>query len=252
MPIGRHQVKSKSTVAYVLQCHPETKVHLPATEILERDTFFQMVRAHKIVYLKPDRGRKSQGVLRVERKKDGSYRLRRSERKDEMHFTSLQALWSAVRKLTSDTRYVIQQGIDSLTKDRRYFDLRCHALRIDGEWVVAGICARLGAPGNIVTTSHIGGTPTLVETLFADLLGYSKKEQKRVMEKLHDCILHAVKAVSPIYPKNWEFAVDIGLDTEKNVWIYEVNNEPLIRGNFRLLPDKTLYRKIESLRKIAK
>lgn len=252
MPIGRGNVKSKSLVAYVLQCHPETKRYLPATEILERETLFRMLRKHKIVYLKPDRGRKSRGVLRVEQRQEGSYRLRKSEQKDEMKFSSKQALWSEVNKLTSDTRYIIQQGINSVTKDRRYFDLRCHALRVHGKWRVGGICARVGAPGNIVTTSHIGGTPTLMEKLFTDLLGYSKKEQKEVMEKLHDCILHAVKAVSPIYPKNWEFAVDIGLDTDKNVWIYEVNNEPLIRGNFKLLPDKTLYRKIESLRKIAK
>jgi hypothetical protein len=252
MPIGRGSVKSKSLVAYVLQCHPETKGYLPDTEILYRDTLHGMVRKYKKVYLKPDRGRKSRGVLQVEQTNTGSYRLRRSHQRSEMNFKSLSALWSKVRDLTSDTRYVIQQGINSVTKDQRYFDLRCHALRVDGKWVVGGICARVGAPGHIVTTSHIGGTPTLVETLFTDLLGYSKKEQKQVMEKLHDCILQTVKVVSPIYPKNWEFAVDIGLDTKKNVWIYEVNNQPLIQGNFRLLPDKTLSRRIESLRKIAK
>jgi YheC/D like ATP-grasp len=252
MPIRRYQVKSKSTVAYVLQSHPDTKGYLPATEILGRERFYRMVQTYKIVYLKPDGGRKSRGVLRVEQKHEGSYRLRKSEQRDEKQFTSLQALWSEVNRLTSGTRYIIQQGINSVTKDRRYFDLRCHALRIDGKWEVAGICARVGSPGNIVTTSHIGGTPTLMEKLFTDLLGYSKHEQKEVMEKLHDCILHAVKAVSPLYPKNWEFAVDIGLDTDQNVWIYEVNIEPAIRGNFRMLPDQTLYRKIKSLRKIAK
>ena len=118
--------------------------------------------------------------------------------------------------------------------------------------MVGGICARVGEPGNIVTTSHIGGTPTTLETLFTQLLDYNEEEQTQVIKGLHDCILKAVKVVSPIYPRNWEFAVDIGLDTEKQVWIYEVNNEPLIRGNFKLLPDKTLYKRIRSLREIAK
>ena len=59
MPIRRHQVKSKSTVAYVLQSRPETKGYLPATEILERERFYRMVKTYKVVYLKPDGGRKS-------------------------------------------------------------------------------------------------------------------------------------------------------------------------------------------------
>lgn len=252
MPIGRHQVKSKSTVAYVLQCHPETNVYLPATEILSERTLLDMIQKYEKLYLKPDQGRKSRGIIRVERAGPSSYLLRRSNEENQQEFDRLTLLWSEVQKLTSDTRYIVQQGINSITKDSRYFDLRCHVLRVHGEWVIGGICARVGAPGNIVTTSHIGGTPTSLETLFTQLLDYSEEEQTQVIERLHDCILKAVKVVSPIYPRNWEFAVDIGLDTEKQVWIYEVNNEPLIRGNFGLLPNKTMYNKIRSLRKKAK
>ena len=93
--------------------------------------------------------------------------------------------------LTSDSRYIIQQGINSITKDSRYFDLRCHVLRVHGKWIVGGICARVGAPGNIVTTSHIGGTPTPLETLFTQLLDYNEEEQAQVIERLNDCILKA-------------------------------------------------------------
>ncbi len=252
MPIGRHQVKSKSTVAYVLQCHSETNIYLPATEILSERTLSDMIRKHKKLYLKPDRGRKSRGVIRVERAGSSSYLVRRSNEVKQQEFNRFTSLWSEVQKLTSDRRYIVQQGINSTTKDSRYFDLRCHALRVHGKWMVGGICARVGAPGNIVTTSHIGGTPIPLETLFTQLLDYNEEEQTQVIERLHDCILKTVKVVSPIYPRNWEFAVDIGLDKEKQVWIYEVNNEPLIRGNFGLLPDKTLYNRIKSLRKIAK
>jgi hypothetical protein len=252
MPIRGYQVKSKSIVAYVLQCHPETNVYLPATEILDEVTFKHMVQKYEKVYLKPDQGRKSRGIIRVEKVQEGLYLLRGSDSEKQLEFENIPVLWSAVRDMTSGTRHVIQQGVNSVTKDQRFFDLRCHALRVHGEWVVGGICARLGLPGKIVTTSHIGGTPIMLETLFTELLDYSGKEQKLVMERLYDCILKAVKVVSPIYPRNWEFAVDIGLDTEKQVWIYEVNIEPLIRGNFKLLPDQSLYQRIRSLREIAK
>lgn len=252
MPIGRHQVKSKSTVAYVLHCNSETNIYLPATEILSERTLSNMIQKYNKLYLKPDRGRKSRGIIRVERTGPSSYLLRRSNEVEQQEFNDFTSLWSEVRKLASYRRYIVQQGINSKTEDSRYFDLRCHALRVNGEWVVGGICARVGALGNIVTTSHIGGTPTTLETLFTQLLDYNEEEQAQVTERLHDCILKAVKTVSPIYPRNYEFAVDIGLDKEKQVWIYEVNNEPLIRGNFKILSDKTLYKRIMSLRKKAK
>ncbi len=251
MPITRSQVKSKTMVAYILQSHDKSNIYLPDIEVLNKRTFEEILEKHKTVYLKPDRGRKSEGIIRIYRN-EGFYLLRKSKEELEYKFDSQPSLWSSVRKLTSHTRYVIQQGINSVTKDNRYFDLRCHALRIHGEWVIGGICARLGSPGNIVTTSHIGGTPILLDSLFTDFLGYSKEDQDQVMEILQDCILNAVNVVSPVYPRNWEFAVDIGLDTDKRVWIYEVNNEPLIRGNFKLLTDKKLYEKIRYLRTIAK
>ncbi|MBO1004496.1 YheC/YheD family protein [Pseudogracilibacillus auburnensis] len=252
MPIGRHQVKSKSTVAYVLQCHSETNIYLPITEILSKRTFSNMIQKNKKLYIKPDQGRKSRGIIRVERADSNSYLLRTSNEVNQQEFNHLTPLWSEIRKLTSGRRYIVQQEINSMTKDSRYFDLRCHALRVHGEWIVGGICARVGAAGNIVTTSHIGGTPTPLETLFTQLLDYNEEEQTQVIKRLHDCTLQAVKVVSPIYPRNWEFAVDVGLDKDKQVWIYEVNNEPLIRGNFNLLPDKTLYKRIKFLREIAK
>lgn len=251
MPITRSQVKSKTMVAYILQSHRKTKIYLPDIEVLNKRTFKEILKKHETVYLKPDRGRKSKGIIRIDRN-EGFYLLRKSKEELEYKFDSQPSLWSSVSKLTSHTRHVIQQGINSVTKDNRYFDLRCHALRIHGEWVIGGICARLGSSGNIVTTSHIGGTPILLDSLFTDFLGYSKEDQDRVMEILQDCILNAVNVVSRVYPRNWEFAVDIGLDTDKRVWIYEVNNEPLIRGTFKLLTDKKLYEKIRYLRTIAK
>ncbi|MEH7505659.1 YheC/YheD family protein [Neobacillus drentensis] len=251
MPITRSQVKSKTMVAYILQSHDKSNIYLPDIEVLNQRNFEEMLEKHETVYLKPDRGRKSKGIIRI-RRTEGLYLLRKSNEELEYKFDSQPSLWSSVRQWTSHTRYVIQQGINSVTKDNRYFDLRCHALRIHGEWVIGGICARLGSPGNIVTTSHIGGTPILLDSLFTDFLGYSKEDQDQVMEILQDCILNAVNVVSPVYPRNWEFAVDIGLDTDKRVWIYEVNNEPLIRGNFKLLTDKKLYEKIRYLRTIAK
>ena len=97
MPIGRHQVKSKSTVAYVFQCHSETNIYLPATEILTKRKLSNMIRKNGKLYLKPDRGRKSRGIIRVKRVDPSSYLLRRSNEVKQQEFNSFSALWSEVQ-----------------------------------------------------------------------------------------------------------------------------------------------------------
>ncbi|BCU81872.1 hypothetical protein JIR001_16550 [Polycladomyces abyssicola] len=249
MSIKKHHVKSKLAVAYQLIHTPKIAAHIPKTELLYKNSLKRMIKKYDKVYLKPDRGRKSRGVIRIERLKDDRFKIRYGSHKK---YADRKEIWEKVDSLTKDKKYIIQQAIDSVTKDRRHFDLRCHVLRIHGKWVVGGICGRLGAPGSIVTTSHLGGTPTPIYTLFTRHLKYSSKESIKMILQLKECALKTVKVVSQMYPNLKEFAVDMGIDRKKRIWIYEVNIEPLTKGNFKMLPDKTLYRKIQRMRKIAK
>ncbi|TMW71267.1 YheC/YheD family protein [Alteribacter natronophilus] len=251
MPIRNYSVARKSMVSYVLSCYPETSVYLPKTEILNKKSLSSMLNFYKKVYIKPDKGGKSKGIIQIS-KTSKRFILLKSRKAQKEQYSDFSSLWRAVLQHTNGKRHIIQQAINSITKDGRQFDLRCHVIRVNGVWTVGGICARLGPQGEIVTTSHMGGTPCELDSLFDKLLDYTETERKEVIKTLHDCILKASKAVSPIYPKNYEFGIDIGLDTSKRVWIYEVNSRPLIRGNFKRLPTKEIYKRIQSLRIQAK
>lgn len=249
MAIEKHHVKSKLAVAYQLMYSPDVSDHIPETELLRESSFRRMIIKHDKVYLKPDGGRKSRGVIRIEKLGNGSFRLRQGT---DSEYLDEQELWTRVKGMIGDTKYIIQRAIDSVTIEGRHFDLRCHAVRVNGKWRVGGICGRLGERESVVTTSHYGGTPTLIETLFKRHLKYSDKEQSQMYRKVESCILKTVNRVSYMYPNLIEFAVDIGIDRKKRIWIYEVNIEPLIRGNFKLLPDKRLYQRIQKLRRMAR
>ncbi|WP_188646061.1 YheC/YheD family protein [Marinithermofilum abyssi] len=249
MSIKKHHVKSKLAVAYQLLHTPEVSVHIPETELFYKKSFKQMIKKHSKVYLKPDRGRKSRGVLRVERLKGNRFKIRSGSRSK---YVNHKYIWTKVNHMIKDKRYIIQQAIDSVTKDGRHFDLRCHLVRIHGKWKVCGICGRLGERGSVVTTSHLGGTPTSVEKLFFRHLNYSRRKKEKMIKILEKCAVEAVNNVSRMYPNLKEFAVDMGIDTKSRVWIYEVNIEPLTKGNFGKLPDRTLYRKIKKMRKMAR
>lgn len=180
MSIKKHHVKSKLAVAYQLIHTPGIAAHIPETELLYESSFKRMIKKHRKLYLKPDRGRKSKGVVRIERLTEKRFKIRYGTRKK---VTDYKDLWTKVKRLTENRRYVIQQAIDSVTKDRRHFDLRCHLVRIRGKWQVGGICGRLGEPGSVVTTSHSGGTPLPVDKLFSRHLNYSKKKKRKCSGK---------------------------------------------------------------------
>jgi hypothetical protein len=249
MSIKRHHVKSKLAVCYQLSHTPEVAGHIPDTELLYESSFKRMMKKHVKVYLKPDRGRKSRGVMQIERLTDKRFKIRQMSNTE---YVESKEIWAKINNMTRNRKYLIQQAVDSVTKDRRHFDLRCHALRINGKWKVGGICGRLGKQGSVVTTSHAGGTPTLVKTLFTRHLRYSRRETSEMILTVEKCVIKTVNTVSRMYPNLKEFAVDIGIDPQKRIWIYEVNIEPLIRGNFKLLPNKTLYRRIRHMRRTAK
>jgi hypothetical protein len=249
LAIEKHHVKSKLAVAYQLIHTPRVSRHIPETELLRESAFYRMIKKHDKIYLKPDQGRKSRGVIRIERLKNDSFKLRQGT---GVNYVRYKDIWANVNSMTEGNRYIIQRAVDSMTKDGRPFDLRCHTLRVRGHWKVGGICGRLGEHGSIVTTSHYGGTPTLLDTLFKRHLRYTYKERTKLNRELERCVVNTVRQVSRMYPNLEEFAVDIGIDRHKRIWIYEVNIEPLIRGNFKMLPDRTLYRKIKRMRRIAK
>jgi glutathione synthase/RimK-type ligase-like ATP-grasp enzyme len=249
MTIERHHVKSKLAVAYKLIHTPEIFRHIPDTDLLRDSSLKKMIKKHSKIYLKPDRGRKSRGIIRIERLNENRFKIRIES---DIQYVDEKELWRKVQYMTRDRKYLVQQAIDSVTKDDRHFDLRCHVVRIKGEWWLGGICGRLGKRGSVVTTSHAGGTPTLLETLFTRNLDYSRSEQLDMTQRLEKVAVSAARNVSQLYPNLKEFAVDIGVDTRKRIWIYEVNIEPLIRGNFKMLPDKTLYRRIQSMRRRAR
>ncbi|TJY42592.1 hypothetical protein E5161_06990 [Cohnella pontilimi] len=249
MALEQHHVKSKLAVAYQLTYTPGLSEYIPPTELFRESAFRRMIKKYDNLYLKPDRGRKSRGVYRIERDSGQRFKIRRGTHTEYVHADDL---WRKVRSLTGDDRYVIQKAVDSVTKDGRHFDLRCHALRIDGKWKAVGMCGRLGEKGSVVTTSHYGGTPTYLDTLFSRHLNYSRKEISDMKRRLEKCVVKTVSRVSQMYPNLKEYAVDIGVDRKKRIWIFEVNIEPAIEGNFGKLPDLSLYRKVKKLRKIAK
>lgn len=242
--INKIHIKSKLSVAYLLTNTPNTLDHIPATQLLGKGSFNRMLNDFPIVYIKSDAGSKGKGIIRVDRLGSELFVIRNS--KDTVECNTQQAAWKIVNGLTRGKKYIIQQGINSVSVNNSHFDLRVHMMRVNGKWSPLGMCGKLAAPGKIVTNWWRGGKILPVDVLFTDELGYSPETKDTVLKNIEEFSIQTAEAVGKMYPSNFEFGLDIGIDQDQKLWLFEANINPQIKD----LYDKTTYNTIRMLRKI--
>ncbi|SFS90555.1 YheC/YheD family protein [Marininema halotolerans] len=239
--------RNKVRIARLLGPHPATQSVMPTTVLFTRQNLQQMIKKHPMLYLKPSAGCQSRGVIRVTRGANG-YIIRGLYRRNSVLTSS--ELYTTLQRQINGQRYIIQQGIDSEDRQGNHFDIRVHLFRINRQWKVGGMAARVAEPNGIVAGLHQGGTALTLPRFMMNHLGYGPGQQNNVTAKLEDAALKAVRIVSKTVPRKSEMAVDMGIDRSHRVWIFEVNYAlPAIR--LFQFADKDLFRKLLSLRKKA-
>ncbi|PTX58871.1 YheC/D-like protein [Melghirimyces profundicolus] len=242
-------VTSKWGNARLLSRHPSTAPHVPVTRIFNRDNLKEMIARFPSLYLKPVFSCRGKGILRVDVWRNGGYLLRKRDPSRE-HCRDEKILWSRILRETGRRPYVIQQSIQSVTREGRPFDIRVHLVRIGGKWVNAGIVGKLAGSRSIVTNRHSGGKPKPVRKLLLEDLRLTTEQTEYMTRNLEEVARRAVLVISRHHPKWWEFGVDAGIDSKGRIWIYEVNITP--GGMVFKAADRDAFRELLRLRRIAR
>lgn len=241
------KVISKIGNHVLLRRNSQTASHLPETHRFSQETFKNMCRKYPLVYVKPNDSSKGKGIIRIERLSDGQYLIKDRDTKGRTTVSGLQAAYLRVlaRKMRGRL-YLVQQGIHSVTKFGRPFDIRAHFLRLNGKWTCMGLIGKQAPSLGVVTNGSSGGTTILVSTLLRSKLGYSQEKYVTTRARLTEIATEAVKTISQAYPSWREYGVDLAIDRSDKIWIYEVNITPGSTLFRRLSP--TTYRQILRLR----
>ncbi|WP_040950286.1 YheC/YheD family protein [Gorillibacterium massiliense] len=223
--IKKNHIRSKLAVSFLLSETPSTARYIPDTQLLYRESLIKMTEAHQDVYIKPDRGVQGIGIKRVQRADDGTYLLRTNSY--SVNCPDLNTLWSVLHRLTGDSRHVIQRTITSKTYDGDPFDMRVHVFRVNGTWKLGPMFARLDSNEKITTNVARGGKILLMETLFQKHLLYDEETQQKMLESFKQCAEAIGQTLNGMYPPYKEYGIDVGIDSGNQLWVYEVNLNPL-------------------------
>ncbi|MFD2613500.1 YheC/YheD family endospore coat-associated protein [Paenibacillus gansuensis] len=189
----------------------------------------EQLEKHSFVYLKPTGGSLGRGIFRLtyHTKKGYFVRFRRNGANVLLRFTNFNSL---MRMLQSGTRsrmrnYVLQQGIRLIEIDSCPIDFRFH-LHKNGknQWVVAGIGAKKAGKGSVTTHVKNGGQLMTPEQALGrvfgsrsgDVLEAAKKVSIKMAEAIENNYRHVIG----------ELGLDIGIDKDENIWMFEANAKP--------------------------
>ena len=206
---------------------------IPSEPLQSLQQLISNLQQNERLIIKPINGHRGIGVIYIEKEKnlyklliDGNNQTMTVEQFSEFISSQLQ-----------NTKMMVQPYINCRTQAGQVFDFRLHVQKEGrGEWVITAIYPRIGAPGNIVSNIHMGGSTNYLESFLQ--LEFSEKAVT-IKPFLEDFALRLARYLDILQyqlfqEKLDEIGIDIGLDDQGKYWLFEVNWRPGIPPNFDL------------------
>jgi glutathione synthase/RimK-type ligase-like ATP-grasp enzyme len=234
------QIASKGLKTKVMMEEPLLRPFIPHTAWLTKRGLDRMLYVFPTVFIKPDKGGGGAGIVRVQRMTEGySVSFRNQCRKVDRnglhrHLESL---------LLPHKRYLIQEGIQLATIDRRPFDVRVLLQKPTHFWVISGMIAKKAARSQFVTNHCKGGTPVALEQALKQMEGVPVPPA-RILEELKRISLLTAKVLDKRFPGIRELGLDVGIDQQGRLHIFEVNTRPQFQMFRKIQAPPGVYKKI--------
>lgn len=220
IPFTSYPVGSKLDVYQKLAKSPVLKQHLIPYQVLKKKSdLIQFLDKHPEIVVKPIRGHHGENVMRIT--KDGNkYQL---TKKRETETLTIDELFNEI--YNPNPLQVMQKYIPSRLKTGEPFDFRIHLQKNrTGKWVISYIVPRIGNKDAVITNLS-QGSQMIKYDVFMDI--YFDKKSKELQAKINDFATHFGEHFDALYPYEFdELGVDVGMDENHSLWIYEVNWRP--------------------------
>ncbi len=133
-------------------------------------------------------------------------------------------LYQWLRKQILQNQYLCQPFLSIQTKEQIPFDIRILLQkRLDGTWFEQGRGVRIGDIDSLASNLGQGGNACSYENWIST---YPKEKQKYLEEQFCKIIRDVPTILEAKFERLFELGIDIGVDTNVNVWLLEVNSKP--------------------------
>lgn len=236
-------IRSKIKKGEALMSDPLVARHIPTTDWYNPAKLKRMLRTYTTVYIKPDIGRKGNGVIRIKKLK-GSVEI--SYQQTVFRTSRKKALQEIQSILNPKKNYIMQQGIELATYLGRPFDVRVVLQKPLNRWRLSLMTAKV-APRKASVVTNIAKGAKDVNVIRALHRSDQQLNAVRVMRDLIDLSYQVAQILGARFPLKI-VGLDMGIDTRGKVWFIEANTRPDCTG-LRTL-DRTLYRRYREAKRL--
>lgn len=196
---------------------------IPDYSINSLAEFTNAVNVFEKFVIKPMRGSQGANVSYFERTVEG-FKVNHRGAISELRPTDLAAFYS---EFIGDRHFLLQKYVDSRTKHGLPYDIRIHVRRgKNARWNLVKLYARIGAGNSIVSNISAGGSMAEAGVFLTAQFGRDKGRS----------IFNELKLLAKSFPEKFQslypefmidaLGIDIGIDSEGKLWIFEVNSCP--------------------------
>ncbi|WLR43127.1 YheC/YheD family protein [Bacillus carboniphilus] len=213
-----------------------TQYLIPSYIIRTIDSFYSFLHAFQKLVIKPIDGRKGKGIYYIEKREEEFYVLQDSS----LIRYQLQEMEEFLNETILKETFILQPYIECKTQSGQIYDFRLHTQKDgEGRWGITAIYPRLAPDGSIVANINNGGSTNYLRPFLMQEFQDQAFNIKRTLEyfalslssHLDDLQMYLYEEVID------ELGIDIALDKENKIWIFEVNWRPGCPPTFYLEMD---------------
>ncbi|PNT94227.1 YheC/YheD family protein [Clostridium thermosuccinogenes] len=205
----------------------ESHINIPYTQLYQSyQDVLDLTEKFGKIYVKPVSGLQGRGVVRISRE-DGAmvFQYREQGENYRIELKDPDEIIDFITKRFYQGRYLIQQGIDLLRYRGRIIDFRCVVQKDQsGKWVCKAIIGRCGDRESVVSNISSGGTAFPAVEILKRAMSSSEDEVLSMEEKIRDFAVRTCNTLDEYGINCGDLGVDVGIDSQGNLWLIEINN----------------------------
>jgi glutathione synthase/RimK-type ligase-like ATP-grasp enzyme len=221
---------NKWSVYKILSQNEELKKYLPETHRLSSNNLKAMLEKYDILYLKPSNGTLGRDIIKVNKKRGSSRFNYKIHKRTTVNgrAASARELMVKTRRARAKKLFIVQQGLKLSKYKGSVFDIRIiFQKNAVGDWVITKKFVRVAPRGSSIANLSRGGRAETSKKVFASLFAHNQvlinEKNQEITELCQKIATTLEEKTEKIYG---ELGMDLGIDTEKNLWIIEVNSKP--------------------------
>jgi hypothetical protein len=229
IPFTSHSIGNKLDVYYKIKnANRFAQYLIPFTEITEPQNVLDFLSLYNEIVIKPHNGHKGQNILFV-KKKGNKMHVQQNKTTVIMNMPECKKF---IKDLTKNIPYFAQAFIESKTKSGLSTHFRLHTQKnVEGEWQLTTIFPCIAQQGIVANLSSGGYTLEFEEFIKQEF----DDEHYNIKRYLEQFAIHFTKHFDSLYcHKLDELGIDVGLDKDNKIWIFEVNWRPGTPPTFSL------------------